>query len=157
MIEILPVFLKDGEIWCVRTAQGPSLQVGDDGARHPGDSVVAELGKYGVRPTAVHSTSWRYERERLIVTYLAVLEDPAPSGTGLEASEVRRRELARGTATGPPPDIQIEHVIEHALRHLAWLSRDDPVIKHLLHGGWLRALEVYEPEPFRSLSDTAGR
>jgi class 3 adenylate cyclase/CRP-like cAMP-binding protein len=155
MIEILPVFLKDGEIWCVHPANGSSLQVGGDGSRHPGEAVVAELGKYGVRPAAVHSTSWRFERGRLVVTYLAVLEEPVPSGTGLNVSEVRRRELARGTATGPPPEIEIDHVIEHALRHLAWLSRDDPVIKDLLHGGWLQALEAYEPEPFRSLGAPA--
>jgi hypothetical protein len=154
VIEILPVFLKDGEIWWVRPVRGSSLQVAGDGAAHPGDTVVAELARYGVRPAAVHSTSWRYEKARLVVTYLAVLESSAPSAEGLEASEVRRRDLARGTATGPPPGIQIEHVIEHALRHLAWLSRDDPVIKQLLRGGWLQALEAYEPEPFRSLGET---
>lgn len=154
VIEVLPVFLKDGEIWCVRPTHGSSLQVAGDGSGHPGDIVVAELAKYGVRPTAVHSTSWRYETGRLVVTYLAVLEAPVATEQGLRSSEVRRRELARGTATGPPPDIQIEHVIEHALRHLAWLSRDDPVIKQLLHGGWLQALEAYEPEPFRSLSES---
>jgi hypothetical protein len=148
------VYLKDGEIWWLRPAAGPSLQVDGDGSAHPGDAVVSALDGYGVHPVAVHSTSWRFEQGRLVVTYLAVLDGPAPSVKGFSASEVRRRELARGSASEPPPAIEIDHVVEHALRHLAWLGRDDPVIRDLLHGGWFRALEAYEPEPFRSLSDT---
>jgi hypothetical protein len=154
VIEILPVYLKDGEIWWLHPVPGPSLQVDGDGSAHPGDAVVSALAGYGVHPVAVHSTSWRFERSRLVVTYLAVLDDPDTSVQGFHASEVRRRELARGSAFAPPPTIEIDHVVEHALRHLAWLGRDDPVIKDLLHGGWFRALEAYEPEPFRSLSDT---
>jgi class 3 adenylate cyclase/CRP-like cAMP-binding protein/tetratricopeptide (TPR) repeat protein len=155
VIEILPVYLKDGEIWWLRPAPGPSLQVDGDGSAHPGDAVVSALAAYGVHPVAVHSTSWRFERGRLVVTYLAVLDGPTPSVHGFHASEVRRRELARGSAFEPPPAIDIDHVVEHALRHLAWLGKDDPVIRDLLHGGWFRALEAYEPEPFRSLSDTS--
>jgi class 3 adenylate cyclase/CRP-like cAMP-binding protein/tetratricopeptide (TPR) repeat protein len=155
VIEILPVYLKDGEIWWLRPSAGMSLQVEGSGSAHPGDAVMAALAGYGVRPIAVHSTSWRFERGRLVVTYLAVLDDADPSVDGFQAAEARRRELARGTAFEPPPTIEIDHVVEHALRHLAWLGRDDPVIKELLHGGWFRALESYEPEPFRSLADTA--
>jgi class 3 adenylate cyclase/CRP-like cAMP-binding protein len=153
VIEILPVFLKDGEIWWLRPTSGQSFQVEGDGAAHPGDAVAAALAQHGVRPIAVHSTSWRFERGRLVVTYLAVLADSDPSVDGFRATEARRRQLARGSAFDPPPAIEIDHVVEHALRHLAWLGRDDPVIKDLLHGGWFRALESYEPEPFRSLSD----
>jgi class 3 adenylate cyclase/CRP-like cAMP-binding protein/tetratricopeptide (TPR) repeat protein len=155
VIEVLPVYLRDGEIWWLRPSTGTSLQVEGDGSGHPGDAVVSALAAYGVHPVAVHSTSWRFERGRLVVTYLAVLDVSDPSVEGFQATEVRRRELARGTAFDPPPSIEIDHVVEHALRHLAWLGRDDPVIKDLLHGGWFRALEVYEPEPFRSLTDTS--
>ncbi len=155
VIEILPVYLKGGEIWWLRPRAGPSLQVDGDGSGHPGDAVASTLKSYGVHPVAVHSTSWRFERGRLVVTYLAVLDDSDPTVEGFHATEVRRRELARGTAFDPPPTIEIDHVVEHALRHLAWLSRDDPVISDLLHSGWFGALEAYEPEPFRSLSDPA--
>jgi hypothetical protein len=154
VIEILPVFLKDGEIWWLRPSAGSSLQVDGDGSAHPGEAVVTTLAGFGIRPVAVHSTSWRFERGRLVVTYLAVLGVSDPSVEGFVAAEVRRRELARGSAFEPPPAIEIDHVIEHALRHLAWLGKDDPAIRGLLHGGWFRALEVYEPEPFRSLSET---
>ena len=154
VIEILPVYLRSGEIWWLRPRARPSLQVDGGGSGHPGDAVASTLKGYGVHPIAVHSTSWRFEQGRLVVTYLAVLEDSDPAALGFQATEVRRRELARGTAFDPPPTIEIDHVVEHALRHLAWLGRDDPVIRDLLHGGWFRALEAYEPEPFRSLSDT---
>jgi hypothetical protein len=155
VIEVLPVFLKNGEIWWLRPSAGTSLQVEGSGSAHPGDAVVSALAEHGVRPVAVHSTSWRFERGRLVVTYLAVLDESDPAVDGFQSAEVRRRDLARGSAFAPPPTIEIDHVVEHALRHLAWLGRDDPVIKELLHGGWFRALESYEPEPFRSLADKA--
>ena len=41
-------------------------------------------------------------------------------------------------------------VQEHALRHLAWLRQDDPVIADLLDD-WSDALSDYVPEPFRAL------
>jgi class 3 adenylate cyclase/CRP-like cAMP-binding protein/tetratricopeptide (TPR) repeat protein len=155
VIEVLPVFLKNGEIWWLRPSAGTSLQVEGSGSAHPGDAVVSALAEHGVLPVAVHSTSWRFERGRLVVTYLAVLDESDPSVDGFQSAEVRRRDLARGSAFAPPPTIEIDHVVEHALRHLAWLGRDDPVIRELLHGGWFRALESYEPEPFRSLADKA--
>jgi len=42
-------------------------------------------------------------------------------------------------------------VLEHALRHLAWLAEDDDVVRHELSGEWRAALAGYVPEPFRSL------
>ena len=40
-------------------------------------------------------------------------------------------------------------VLEHALRHLAWLIEDDPAIAAALPG-WSAMLEGYGPEPFRA-------
>ena len=51
----------------------------------------------------------------------------------------------------PPESITVEAVLEHAVRHLAWLSRDDPAIATVL-AGWFGVLEGYLPEPFRALS-----
>ncbi|MCH8870979.1 MAG: hypothetical protein IIC85_14790, partial [Chloroflexi bacterium] len=56
----------------------------------------------------------------------------------------------RGDATAPPTSIDIMQVQEHALRHLAWLRQDDPVIADLLDD-WSDALSDYVPEPFRAL------
>ena len=41
--------------------------------------------------------------------------------------------------------------MEHGLRHLCWLSKDDPIIREELTGDWLRLVERYQPEPFRAL------
>jgi hypothetical protein len=59
-------------------------------------------------------------------------------------------ELARGDATAPPGRIDVEQVLEHALRHLAWLVKDDPAVTAEL-ASWAGVLESYEPEPFRAL------
>lgn len=40
-------------------------------------------------------------------------------------------------------------VLEHALRHLWWLSHDDDVVRVALPD-WAEALAAYVPEPFRA-------
>ena len=42
-------------------------------------------------------------------------------------------------------------MLEHGLRHLAWLVVDDTVVREELSDGWPAALESYVPEPFRAL------
>jgi len=150
-IEILPVFVRDGTIRYIRGGAGSSLQISSAGSRHPNQAVVASLAKHDIAPRAVHSTSWRYDRGRLILTYLAVLDGAVKPPEGMDSVEVRRTDLARGSATGPPASIEIDSVVEHALRHLAWLLRDDPAIRSVLDDHWAAALSGYEPEPFRSL------
>jgi len=46
-------------------------------------------------------------------------------------------------------------VLEHALRHLAWLVRDDPAIAGALPE-WPELLAGYVPEPFRALGRVEG-
>src|SRR5207248_5712199 len=155
VIEILPVFLRDGAVWYLHPNGRPSLRVAAT-TDQPGEAVVSALADYQVSASIVHSTSWRHDQGALVITYLAVAE-PREGRTGeLAAEPVRRTELARGSATGPPPSIEIEHVVEHALRHLAWLSRDDPVVRDSLDRAWKSALDPYEPEPFRSLGAVTG-
>lgn len=48
-----------------------------------------------------------------------------------------------------------EQVVEHALRHLAWLSKEEHVIGEALPE-WASALESYVPEPFRALGSPPG-
>lgn len=64
---------------------------------------------------------------------------------------IRRAELARSSATRAPSRIGQAQILEHALRHLAWLVEDDEVVGDRLSPGWRLALADYVPEPFRSL------
>jgi len=50
-----------------------------------------------------------------------------------------------------PQAIGIEAVLEHALRHLSWLVKDDPAVMREL-AAWKEVLAGFEPEPFRALA-----
>jgi hypothetical protein len=100
-------------------------------------------------PVVVHSTSWRRSREAVILSFVVVIEPRLASA--MESVPIGRAELARGEATEAPAAIQFGQVVEHGLRHLAWLVRDDPVVRCELEGGWAGVLEAYVPEPFRNL------
>jgi hypothetical protein len=62
-----------------------------------------------------------------------------------------RADLARYSATEAAKAISASQVVEHALRHLAWLAQDDPAVKATLSPAWLVALAGYVPAPFRHL------
>jgi class 3 adenylate cyclase/CRP-like cAMP-binding protein/tetratricopeptide (TPR) repeat protein len=152
-LEILPVYLRDGGLRWLHPAGGASLEIEERPDQSPGDAVLEAMARRGLAAAAVHSTSWRMEGGRLLVTYLAlILDPPAAPPVGLREGEVRRTDLARGSATGAPEEIRVDHVLEHALRHLAWLVEDDPAIRGLIGGtAWAGVLAEYTPEPFRSL------
>jgi hypothetical protein len=100
-------------------------------------------------PVLVHSTSWRRARGAVILSFLVVNSDAqAPQLVGVPIS---RAELARSEATHAARTIAFAQVLEHALRHLAWLSREDPIVMDTLSDEWKHALEDYVPEPFRNL------
>lgn len=150
-LEILPVGLQDGELFWLKPMHAESLRVGLPHTAKPGEVVLSVLGWYPLRPWVVHSTSWRYEEGRVILTYIVVIEPPEqlPAGS-LEVVPVRRVEIARGEAMSPPSVIGVTAVLEHALRHLAWLVRDDRAVDAALVA-WRDVLDDYQPEPFQSL------
>ena len=113
-------------------------------------AVVAAISRRNVgEPAVVHSTSWRHARGGVVLTFVVVFD--AAAIDGLATAPVRRHELARGEATTAPRQILAGPVIEHGLRHLAWLARDDAAVAAALPVGWLAALDGYVPEPFRHL------
>lgn len=100
-------------------------------------------------PLLVHSTSWRRDRTGVVLSFLVVV--PPSVVEGLACIDVYRKDLARGEAASAPEGISFAQVLEHALRHLAWLAQDDPVVKATLNDDWKAILSSYVPEPFRHL------
>ena len=129
------------------------LQVGAD--EDPMAVVSAAVRRILGEPRVVHSTSWRRDRDAVILTFVAVID--APLAAALATAPVGRADLARGGATTAPAAIGTAQVVEHGLRHLAWLAQDDPVVAARLDDPWRRALAGYVPEPFRHLPPATGR
>jgi len=98
-------------------------------------------------PLLAHSTSWRRARGGVILSFIVVIADgQAPD---FEAVPIGRAELARNSATEAARSIAAVQVIEHGLRHLSWLAKEDQVVKGVLSDEWKRLLEGYVPEPFQ--------
>jgi hypothetical protein len=148
-LETFFIFLRDGSPRVLRPIHAVSLLLGWGPRSQPGSVVVGAAARYGLEPVVVHSTSWRVVDDRLILTYLAVVEPPDQPGPHLVEEPVLRGALARGGTLEAPTHIEMDAVIEHALRHLRWLLDDDEVVRHALPD-WAPALEDYQPEPFRA-------
>jgi hypothetical protein len=100
-------------------------------------------------PLLVHSTSWRRARGSVVLSFVVVNPDgQAPELAGIP---IGRADLARSGATHAPVSIAHQQVLEHGLRHLAWLVKDDETVRSVLSEEWKRVLAGYIPEPFRHL------
>lgn len=146
-IEILPVTLRDAELISFRPEHSDSFIIGWPAGAKPEEVSAGALLTLGLRPIVLHSTSWRQAGQEVVLTYLAVVSPGFVPESWLEDT-IQRTELARGDATSPPPVIGVTQVLEHALRHLAWLVREDREIAAALPG-WQTILAGYAPEPFR--------
>jgi hypothetical protein len=98
-------------------------------------------------PRLVHSTSWRRDRNAVILSFIVVVD----AAGDMQSIPIDRTDLARSTATAAPASIAHTQVVEHGLRHLAWLAKDDAVVSSELSPAWMRVLAAYVPEPFRNL------
>ena len=150
-LEVLPVGLNEDGLFWMKPVHAASLRVGLGPSAKPHDTVLEVLGWYPLEPIVVHSTSWRHEEGRVILTYIAVVRPPAGlPDDSLVTLPVHRAELARGGAISAPKTIGVDAVLEHALRHLSWLVKDDPAVMETL-AGWKESLEGFQPEPFKAL------
>ena len=129
---------------------GPDPWYIEVGANDDPVEVVTRLSRNLMgEPLLVHSTSWRRARGSVILSFVVVNgEDQAPELRGIPVS---RAELARSEATRAPTSIAYGQVLEHGLRHLAWLVNDDDVVRSTLSDEWKTTLRSYVPEPFRHL------
>ena len=153
-IEVLPVLLQNGRLWSIRPGHADSFVVGWPAGTRPEEVAAQAMVQLGMDPVVLHSTSWRHADIEVVLTYVAVVPPDSVPPSSWEIVEVAHSDLARGDATAPPSSIDISQVQEHALRHLAWLRQDDPVIADLLDD-WSDALSDYVPEPFRALGGPA--
>jgi hypothetical protein len=150
-LEVLPVGLAPDGLFWLKPVHADSLRVGLSASAEPHQTVLDVLTWYPLEPIVVHSTSWRHEEGRVILTYVAVVVKPAKlPPDSLVILPVGRAELARGEAMSAPRAIGVEAVLEHALRHISWLVRDDPAVMHALNA-WKDVLADFQPEPFRAL------
>jgi hypothetical protein len=86
----------------------------------------------------------------VILSFVVVI-DPSLVGE-MDSMAVERSDLARSGASQAPETIAHTQVLEHGLRHLAWLVRDDDIVRRELGSPWEDALDGYVPQPFRHLT-----
>ena len=147
--EVFVIWL-DGDQLRLTGPDGPAPWLLELGAtEHPVEVVDRIVRDTIGSPILVHSTSWRRDRGAVVLSFVVVI---APEQVGGMASvPIERSELARSDATAAPRAIASGAVVEHGLRHLAWLAGDDPVVAGELSRGWKDVLATYVPEPFRTL------
>jgi hypothetical protein len=129
---------------------GPDPWYIEVGADDDPVEVVARLARDLMgEPLLVHSTSWRRARGSVILSFIVVNSDGQASE--LAGIPIGRSQLARSGATHAAAAIAHQQVLEHALRHLTWLVKDDETVRSVLSEQWKHVLAGYIPEPFRHL------
>ncbi len=100
--------------------------------------------------TCAHSTSWRYDKGRILLTYLAWL--PLSSIARLPTQTLNLDEPSTCGAAGPlrprPENIAEEQVVVHGLRHLRYLvdERREPYLSATMQAtGATAMLSMLEP------------
>lgn len=134
---------------------GPDPWYIEVGAEDDPVEVVSRLSRNLMgEPLLVHSTSWRRARGSVILSFVVV--NRAGQAPELSGIPIGRAELARSGATQAPVAIAYQQVLEHGLRHLAWLANEDDTVRSVLSPDWKQVLTGYVPEPFRHLSSGPG-
>jgi hypothetical protein len=143
------VWLRDGRPELTGPCGSAPWIIEIGAAEHPVDVVGRIVRDVIGDPILVHSTSWRRDRDAVILSFVVVIA--AELVGSMDSAPVERAALARSGAAAAPRSIAYGQVVEHGLRHLAWLVRDDPVVAAELPPAWRPALADYVPEPFRAL------
>ena len=146
--ELFVVWLNDGQIELTGPCGAAPWLIELGETEHPVEAVDRVVRDILGSPRLVHSTSWRRDRGAVILSFVVVIDAAL---VGAMERSVGRSELARSDATAAPRSIAAGQVVEHGLRHMAWLAQDDPVVRRELDEPWLAKLATYVPEPFRAL------
>jgi hypothetical protein len=153
-LEVLFVCFPTDGAHHLRPIRTPTLRFGWGPDRDPAQIVVGAVECYEVTPMLIHSTWWRHQQGRLILTYVAAVAVPEQLSGSSRTSPWCGRIWRAGTPSGPPSDIDVPQVVEHAFRHLSWLMQDDSVVGETL-ANWVAFLDRYEPELFRAFGPAA--
>ena len=105
LVEIIPMTLADYRLWLLlpHDVASDSLWLEPHEARcHPSETVIQNVSRlfqtlFDPASSIVHSTSWRYSGNEVILTYLAVVDPDYKLTQMWSAQPVARAELARGT------------------------------------------------------------
>ena len=147
--EIIVVWLNDDRLELTGPCGAAPWRIELGTTEHPVAAVDRIVRDVVGPPILVHSTSWRRDEAAVVLTFLVVVDRERVGA--MATAPIARADLARSAATAAPPTIAHEQVVEHGLRHLAWLAQDDPAVRSELSAGWRAALATYVPEPFRAL------
>jgi hypothetical protein len=145
--EIFVVWLNQDHVELTGPCGAAPWYVELDATDHPMAIVERVARRTLGAPRLIHSTSWRRDRDAVILSFVVVVDGAAD----MASVPIGRVALARGEADAAPLAIAAEQVLEHGLRHLAWLAQDDPVVAGELSPAWKQVLSAYTPEPFRTI------
>ena len=160
--EVFPVTLVDKKILLLQDATHPGFSpwmLQHVANTHPNALVIDYLsgildGLTCAKKMIVHSTSWRYEAasDRVLLTYLAIL----PQGNWREQAQrtgqiifepIGEISAQYGDHLFPSEQIERQHVLAHALDHLASLNTYDLMIQAALEAEWQELLKARQPKP----------
>jgi hypothetical protein len=160
--EVFPVTLVDGRAVLLQDATHPPFSpwmLTHQPNIHPNMLVIehlqAILGRLvRIEKTIVHSTSWRYDapHDWMLLTYLAILPQTnwqihSQANRQITLAPVGEIAARCGDQLFPPEQIERQHVLAHALDHLAALNSYDPGIQAALEGDWRDILHARQPKP----------
>jgi hypothetical protein len=150
-VTIEPLILVADDRGIHELAPDPPLRLPCREQPHPNDAAAAAARGLGLDPCFVHSTSWRIQAGTVVITYAVCVATPGDL-PGLSIRRVEDAAPATGTAFDPPATIEHDHIVAHALRHLAWLTDHDPAAGMAL-AAWRPHLAAYRPAPFAQLHE----
>ena len=146
--ELFVVFEDDGEIYLTGPEGPRPWLIETHGRENPMEEIRRTATGLLDDLLLLHSTSWRWEGSAVILTFLAAVKRGEGQARRLGAESGN---LARGSATAAPAAIDSDQVLHHALRHLAWLVREDEAAGAALSEGWRQALSHFVPATFQQI------
>lgn len=151
IVEVWPLAADEHGIWLVSGSDAwRSSAIYSDSEPH--FEVELILAGHGAElPNLLHSTSWRPDGQRIVLTYVAVLDGPGPALSRFPAAKPVPAELLdevgnpvpHGAAEVPIP--QYIHVLYHGLRHLRFLLDTDASARLALGSRWAKWLSEMSP------------